>query len=565
MAPPAGSHPARITGLDTIHNNRLNKGLAASISERQALGVHGLMPPRVKTQAEQVSLCLRRIRSMPEALDQYVYLMDLMQKNERLFYKLLSENTEELMPVVYTPTVGLACQKYGYIFSKPQGMFISIHDQGHIYEMLLNWPEDNVKAIVVTDGERILGLGDLGAQGMGIPVGKLALYTALADIPPYQTLPITLDVGTNREELREDEDYIGLRQPRVTGAQYDAFIDEFMQAVVKRFGQSCLIQFEDFGGGNAFRLLEMYREKYCTFNDDIQGTATVGLAGILGALKATGKGLKEHKFLFQGAGQAAVGIANLIVMALEKREGLSREEAVTHVWLRDSRGLVVKDRATGGISEPKAPFAHPHQHLEDLLEIVNDIKPTCLIGAAAQPGVFTQQIIEAMSSLNETPIIFALSNPTSKAECTAEAAYTHSQGKAIFASGSPFPTFEGFGKRFEPGQGNNAYIFPGASLGVIAAGIRHIHESVFLFAAEGLAAMVTEEDLAVGRVYPPLQQIKEISLKIAVKVAEEAYKDGMASVFPEPEDKKAYIQSLQYNYNYDNEENVPAQYSWPAA
>jgi len=562
MSPPDGVCPSKISGLDTMRSARLNKGLAASIEERQTIGVHGLMPARVKTQAEQVEHCLRRIRNIGEPLDQYEFLVHLMQRNERLFYRLLSENTEELMPIVYTPTVGLACQKYGYIFTQPKGMFISIKDKGHIYEVLCNWPEDNVKAIVVTDGERILGLGDLGAQGMGIPVGKLALYTALADIPPYQTLPIQLDVGTNREELREDIDYIGLRQERVTGPEYDEFIDEFMKAVVRRFGQNCLIQFEDFGKNNAFRLLDKYREQYCTFNDDIQGTASVALAGIFAALKATGKGLKDHTFLFQGAGQAAVGIALLITMALEKREGLTREEALKHVWLRDSKGLVVLDRPTGGISEPKAPFAHSHEPMEDLLEIIRDVKPTCLLGAAAIPGVFTEQVIKTMAELNETPIIFALSNPTSKAECTAEQAYTHSEGRAIFASGSPFPPFEGFGKTFEPGQGNNAYIFPGASLGVITAGIRHIHESVFLFAAEGLANLVTEEDLKVGRVYPALARIKEISLKIATKVAEEAYKEGMASTYPEPQDKEAFILTQLYKYNYDEQTNIPTTYAW---
>ncbi|XP_023334283.1 NADP-dependent malic enzyme [Eurytemora carolleeae] len=457
-------------------------------------------------------------------------MMNLLDTNQRLFYRLLSENTEELMPIVYTPTVGLACQKYGFIFTNPKGMFISIKDKGHVYEVLSNWPEKDIKAIVVTDGERILGLGDLGAQGMGIPVGKLALYTALADIPPHQTLPITLDVGTNREELRNDVDYIGLRQPRVRGEEYDQFIDEFMQAVFRRFGQSCLIQFEDFGKDNAFRLLEMYRDKYCTFNDDIQGTASVALAGILAALKATGKSLKEHTFLFQGAGQAAVGIALLIAMALEKREGLTREEALSHVWLRDSKGLVVKDRPSGGISKPKAPFAHPHEPMEDLMEIIRSIKPTCLIGAAAIPGVFTPEVIKEVGDLNETPIIFALSNPTSQAECTAEAAYTYTEGRAIFASGSPFPHFQGFGKSFEPGQGNNAYIFPGASLGVIAAGIRHIHESVFLFIesvflfiAEGLADMVTADDL---------------------------------------KDKEKHIKEMLYNYNYDGDSNLPAVYKW---
>ena len=283
-----------------------------------------------------------------------------------------------------------------------------------------------------------------------------------------------------------------------------------------------------------FRLLEKYRDSYCTFNDDIQGTASVALAGILAALKASGRKLSEHTFLFQGAGQAAVGIALLIAMAMEKREGLTREEALARIWLRDSKGLVVKDRPEGGISEPKAPFAHAHAPVQDLMEIISDIKPTCLIGAAAIPNVFTEEVIRQMADLNERPIIFALSNPTSQAECSAEAAYTHSQGRAIFASGSPFPTFQAFGKTFQPGQGNNAYIFPGLSLGIISAGIRHVHESIFLFAAEGLASLVTEEDLEVGRMYPPLSKIKQVSIKIATKVAEEAYKEGMASTYPQP-------------------------------
>jgi len=562
MSPPPSASPAKMTGMDNLKDPRLTKGMAATIEERQLLGIHGLLPARVKTQAEQVSHCLRNIRRLENPLDQYIYMMDLLERNERLFYKLLSENTEELMPVVYTPTVGEACQKYGYIYRKPQGLFITIKDKGHVIDVLRNWPRRDVKAICVTDGERILGLGDLGAQGMGIPVGKLALYTALADIPPYQTLPIVLDVGTNRDELRESEDYIGLRQKRATGPEYDEFIDEFMQAVVTLYGQDTLIQFEDFGKNNAFRLLEKYREKYCTFNDDIQGTASVALAGILAALKASGRHLTDHTFLFQGAGQAAVGIALLIAMAMEKREGIPREEALKHIWLRDSKGLVVKNRPEGGISEPKEPFAHEHAPVSDLMEIIKDIKPTCIIGAAAIPNVFTPEVIKEMATINERPIIFALSNPTSQAECTAEAAYTHSEGRAIFASGSPFPVFEGFGKTFEPGQGNNAYIFPGASLGIICAGIRHIHESVFLFAAEGLANLVTEEDLALGRMYPPLSKIKEVSLKIATKVAEEAYKEGMASTYPEPEDKEAFIRSKLYNYEYDNQSALPAAYSW---
>merc|ERR1719384_1798210 len=457
--------------------------------------------------------------------------------------------------------VGEACQKFGYIFRRPQGLFISIKDKGRIIDVLRNWPRTDVKAICVTDGERILGLGDLGAQGMGIPVGKLALYTALAGIPPHQLLPVTLDVGTNREELLDDIDYIGLRHKRVTGEAYDEFIDEFMAAVVKRWGQNTLIQFEDFGNHNAFRFLEKYRNKYCTFNDDIQGTASVAVAGVLAAVKATNTRLQDHTFLFQGAGEANIGIATLLAMAMEKREGVPFEQAIKRVWLKDSKGLIVKNRAEGGISDHKAPFAHEHEPMKDLGDIVKTLKPTVLIGAAAVPNVFTPEIIRDMATFNTNPVIFALSNPTSKAECTAEQAYTHSEGRAVFASGSPFPKFEGFGRSYEPGQGNNAYIFPGVSLGVICTGVHHISDEVFLSAAEGLAEMVGESDLAVGRLYPPLKDLREISVKIAVKVAEEAYNSGTASTYPEPEDKEFFIREQLYDYSYDRA--LPAIYQWP--
>ncbi|XP_064114945.1 NADP-dependent malic enzyme-like isoform X3 [Macrobrachium nipponense] len=554
--------PNMVRGIDYLRDPRLNKGMAFSLEERQVLGLHGLIPPRFKTQEEQVDLCRKNIDRYQEPLNKYIYLAGLQDRNERLFYRLLSENVEEYMPIVYTPIVGLACQKFGLIFRRPRGLFISIHDKGHVYDVMRNWPESDVRAICVTDGERILGLGDLGVQGMGIPVGKLALYTALAGIKPNQCLPIVLDVGTNRKELLEDEFYIGARHERVTGQAYDDFIDEFMQAVVQRYGQNTLIQFEDFGNHNAFRFLEKYRGKYCTFNDDIQGTASVAVAGLLAALRVTNTKLSDHKFLFQGAGEASLGIANLIVMAMQE-EGVSEQDARSKIWLVDSRGLIVKDRPKGGISGHKVSFAHEHEPMDALEDIVREIKPTSLIGAAAIGGVFTPQLLKDMASFNDRPVVFALSNPTSKAECTAEEAYTHTDGRAVFASGSPFNAVTYKGQTFHPGQGNNAYIFPGVALGVICTGIHHIEDSIFLMAARALADMVTEKDLSEGRLYPPLSDIRKCSLKIATYIAEHAYKTGIASTYPEPKDKFSFIEEQLYCYNYDGKSAIPETWSWP--
>nr|XP_021401775.1 NADP-dependent malic enzyme [Lonchura striata domestica] len=556
------ARPLQLTmkrGYEVLRDPHLNKGMAFTLEERQQLNIHGLLPPCFLGQDAQVYTILKNFERLTCDLDRYMLLMSLQDRNEKLFYKVLASDIEKFMPIVYTPTVGLACQQYGLAFRRPRGLFISIHDRGHIATMLKSWPESVIKAIVVTDGERILGLGDLGCYGMGIPVGKLALYTACGGVKPHECLPVMLDVGTDNEALLKDPLYIGLRHKRIRGQAYDDLLDEFMEAVTARYGMNCLIQFEDFANANAFRLLHKYRNKYCTFNDDIQGTASVAVAGLLAALRITKNKLSDHTVLFQGAGEAALGIANLILMAMEK-EGLCKDAATKRIWLVDSKGLVVKGRAS--LTHEKQRFAHEHREMKNLEDIVKDIKPSVLIGVAAIGGAFTTQILQDMAALNKRPIIFALSNPTSKAECTAEQCYKYTQGRGIFASGSPFdPVTLPSGQTLYPGQGNNSYVFPGVALGVISCGMRHIDENVFLTTAEVIAQQVTEENLQEGRLYPPLVTIQDVSLKIAVRIAEEAYRNNTASTYPQPKDLEAFIRSQVYSTDYNS--FVADSYTWP--
>jgi malate dehydrogenase (oxaloacetate-decarboxylating)(NADP+) len=533
------------TGVELLHDPVLNKGTAFTEEERDALGLRGLLPPHVHSQDEQVLRVMENFWRKPTDLERYIFMIALQDRNETLFYRVVMDHLEEMMPMIYTPTVGQACQQYGHIFRRPRGIFISAKDRGRVADLLRNWPHEGVRIIVVTDGERILGLGDLGANGMGIPVGKLALYTACAGIHPPHCLPVTLDVGTDNEALLNDTLYIGLKQRRLRGDAYDDLVEEFFTAALDIFPQ-VLVQFEDFANVNAFRLLRKYRDRACTFNDDIQGTGGVALAGLYSALRITGGQLKDQKILFLGAGEAGIGIADLIVSAMAA-EGPSEKEARNRCWFVDSKGLVVKSR--NDLAEHKLPYAHDHERLPDFLSAVESLRPTAIIGVSGQPSTFTCPVLEAMARFNERPIVFALSNPTSKAEGTAEEAYAWTQGRAIFASGSPFEPVTIHGKTYVPGQGNNAYIFPGVGLGVIACGARLVTDEMFFAAAKALAQEVSKADLEQGRIYPPLTRIRDVSAVIAASVAEVAYNQGLATK-PKPEDLLTYIQSQMYEPKY---------------
>jgi malate dehydrogenase (oxaloacetate-decarboxylating)(NADP+) len=523
----------------------LNKGTAFTEAERDALGLRGLLPPRVFTLEQQTLRALENLRRKPNDLEKYIYMMGLLDRNETLFYRILVDHLAELMPVVYTPTVGQACLEYGHIFRRSRGLFISANDRGRILSILQNWPSDDVRVIVVTDGERILGLGDLGADGMGIPVGKLALYTACAGISPSLCLPITLDVGTDNDDLLHDPLYIGLPQRRIRGNAYDELLAEFIAAVEARFPRT-LVQLEDFGNANAFRLLRAYRDRLCLFDDDIQGTGAVALAGLCAALRVTGQKLTDQTIVFLGAGEAAIGIGDTMTAAMVEG-GLSREEARKRCWFVDSKGLVVGSRS--GLSETKRAYAHDHPPLPDLLSAVTALRPTAIIGVAGQRGLFTRPVLETMAKINSRPIVFALSNPTSKQECTAEEAYTWTDGRAIFASGSPSAPVVVDGGTMVPGQGNNAYIFPGVGLAIVAFGITRVTDEMFLEAAKALANEVSAEDLHRGSLYPPLERIRDVSVAIAAAAAEVAFRQGLTAE-QQPKNYLSKIQSHMYEPVY---------------
>lgn len=529
-----------------------NKGCAFTNEERNRLKLRGLMPAGVVDLDTQIASVMARLESIQNPLEKYIYFCTLQDSNETLYYATLCKHTYACMPIVYTPVVGEGCEKYSWITRhQPRGLFISIEDRGNVRAILDNWPAKDVKAIVFTDGERILGLGDLGSDGMGIPVGKLALYTALAGVPPSQCLPVVLDMGTNNKAKLADPLYLGLRRPRVpAGPEVDALVGEFILAAQDAYGPNVLLQFEDFGNGNAFRLLHDWQNKACTFNDDIQGTASVIVAGLYATLRVTKKKLSEQTILFFGAGEAGVGIADLIADAIVDETGCTRQEARRNIWLVDSKGLIVKNRSTGGLHEHKLHYAHEHAELSTLKEAIAALKPSMLLGVSTIPKTFDKEVVEMMCANAANPVIFALSNPTSKSECSAEECYTWSNGKALFASGSPFePVTLADGRTFVPGQGNNSYIFPGVGLAVIASGSTRVTDQDMLIAAKALANCLTEERLQTGCLYPPLEEIRDVSAKVAAAVATAAWDTGVATL-PRPADVLAHCKSQMYDPVY---------------
>lgn len=534
----------RPIGRELLTTAKFNKGSAFTAREREEYHLRGLLPAAICTQEVQLDRALGNLRRKVSNIERYIFLMALLERNERLFYRMLIENIEELMPIVYTPTVGQACQEYAHIFRRTRGFYITPDDRGQIEKMLGNWPERDVRLIVVTDGQRILGLGDLGANGIGIPIGKLALYSACSGIPPHQCMPVMLDVGTNNQELRNDPLYLGVNQSRLTGEAYSSLVDEFVNAVQKVFPK-VLIQFEDFLTPNACGILQRYRNRVACFNDDIQGTAAMALAGVLASCRITGVRFSDLRIVFLGAGSAAIGIADLIQVALHKA-GLSHEAARDQLWFVDRQGLIVVSR--GDLAPHKLPYAR-NAPQTDLKEAIEMAQPHVLIGATGTPGTFTKDIIKLMAKINKQPVIFALSNPTSKAECTAEQAYQWSDGRAVFASGSPFPPVLYEDKTLYPGQGNNAYVFPGIGLGIIACEATRVSEEMFLDAARVLANLVNEAELKSGTVYPPLSKIRHISIEIATAVAKRAYEQGLARV-PQPSALQEIIKQLMYDPNY---------------
>ena len=532
-------------GLTLLRDPQLNKSTAFTESEREALGLLGLLPEGIDSEEAQIQRVHLQLSQKPNDLEKYIYLSQLQDNDETLFFCVLMSDPVQFLPLVYTPTVGEACLQFGHIIRRPRGLYLSIKRKGRVREILRNWPQRDVRFIVVSSGQRVLGLGDLGANGMGIPIGKLALYTACAGVPPQYSLPILVDSGTNNQALLRDPLYLGLRQTRSPVAQLDEFAEEFITAVQEEF-PNCCVQFEDWAGADAIRLLARYRDRICCFNDDIQGTAAVALAGILGALRITGGKLSEQTFLFLGAGSAAIGIAGMLTERLVL-EGIPAQDARARLWLFDINGLLEETR--DDLPDFHKPYAHRHSPTRDFVDAIESLKPTAIIGVSTVGKAFNQRVIEAMARINRRPIVFACSNPTSHSECSAEEAYRWSEGRALFASGSPFPPVLLNGKTFVPGQGNNVYIFPAIGLAVYATRARRVTDEMFIAAARAVAEQVTPAELDSGLLYPPVSTILDTELHAAERVAEVIFARGLARV-PEPKDIAQFVRSQTYKAEY---------------
>ncbi|MFK8015010.1 MAG: NAD-dependent malic enzyme [Gammaproteobacteria bacterium] len=535
-------HDQHPTGNALLRDPAFDKSTAFTLEERERYGLTGLLPPAVFTQEQQVRRVVANLRRKNSDIERYIFLRQLQSRNERLFFRIVMDHIRDIMPLIYTPTVGEACREFAHIFRQTRGMYITRNERGRVRQVLDNWHTKDIRVVVVTDGERILGLGDLGANGMGIPIGKLALYVACAGIHPEQCLPVMLDVGTQNQELREQPLYLGMPEPRIRGDEYQSLVDEFVDAIADAY-PGALLQFEDFSTPNAISLLARHRERLLCFNDDIQGTAAVALAGVYASTRISNIAFKDLRVLFLGAGSAATGIADLMHSALMD-EGLSDEDARRRLWFVDRKGLITASR--DNVADYSKPYAHEHAAL-DFHGAIETLRPHVLIGATGSPGAFDEKALRLMAKVTDRPTIFALSNPTSRAECTAEQAYEYTDCRALFASGSPFNAVSMNGREFKPGQGNNVYIFPGVGLGALFAQAKTIPDRLFTTAARALAAQITEDDLAMGSLYPPLVNIREVSAQVAVAVARQVFADTGTEA---PEDLEHALRSSMFDPTY---------------
>lgn len=534
-------------GLALLKDPFLNKSTAFTEDEKQKLGLIGLVPDIVETEAIQIQRVMMQLSHKHSNLDRYIYLVNLLDHNETLFYKTIMSDPARFLPIIYAPTIAEACLKFGHIYRQPRGLYLSIERRGQVKKILQNWPKKDVRFICVTNGGRILGLGDLGANGMGIPIGKLQLYTAAAGVPPDSLLPMFLDSGTNNTQCLEDSLYLGLRRKRVTTDELYSFVDEFIDAVQDVFPKCC-VHFEDWTGIDALNLLERYRNKYCVFNDDIQGTAGITLAGMINAAKLKGTKLQDEKFLFLGAGSAAIGLANLLSSALIMT-GMSPEKAHSQIFMFDIQGLLESTRTD--LNQFQRPYAHSHRPIKNFLEAIKCIKPTVLIGVSTMGGAFTQDVIDLMAQLNARPIIFAMSNPTDHAECTAEQAYQWSNGRAIYAAGVQFAPVLYQGKIFLPSQANNLYIFPAIGLAVFVTQAKRVTDKMFIVAAQAVANQVSEEQLQQGLLYPLQSNILDVEIQSAIQIANVIFDEQLASV-ERPENIELFIREHVYAAYYQN-------------